>query len=835
MVKRGTEVKKTHKRLKEEKRSLHLFLFSAWISLIIVFFIVSLGISIENRKSEVGVASCTEIEKIVSKICYRQNVTLKGEIYGPRMIREMFRGFIADIDKSFWNCTGTKRISATRGPALYGNKVVENKTRLQWNELRAFNKTHVRLKGVAYNLSDITNLTSSVHVYKVWNSPILEISKTDKWDCLTKQVTPVVQDHWMSINDEEKVIAMDIENESVKKTRRTRSAGTNRKYIVTKHNWNNADLTDPIQKSYWPKGLKPHVLILGVFKNKPKPAYEELDWVTCENRVMPIEMCENSKNCPYLTKNKFLSPRPEYQFWYNIDLHCKAEYGKTTAWICYLNSDSKWDNNIFERYGIDIINLWHSWMSYQDPTNDMVKAESQRTTWSINDTLWKNGVGGSRLHPLTLSYAPRPGLSLELANASGIMDYILNNITDQQYRSAIVLYCMQIDPALRVTHTNQGIWSNHSDAINKGTLRWIGLSNFQYRVWDVFPVAMGLDDVTSQTITWRSFNHLNSEDVFPIRVYYRNNKSDQGLNKVVLAHGYWSTKYYLPMLKPSEHRGSRGVDYKVLIASPDFDIKKSSPFSRHSLRPEKAGKDKNKIRSCIWNYGVGKFEFRRNEEVKYLWFPAKEQTCDPGMFDSWTVKTPGTVFNPNRTWLHNEEHLFCTFKDLMRIGQTVYGSEVSWNDICSITSAAPLMLIARNQIMKKCAFSSLVNNQQELGGFFSVVDDYLEGLSLGGSFLFSMDFASQLVRPNSGNLFTVYWKVQKKAILWVLDNVKELAVSVWDLLVQSWYYIKIIIICLAALFVITAIMVMIIKFSKLGLWDRKALLSLNDSESEVEA
>ena len=66
----------------------------------------------------------------------------------------MFKGFIKDIDKSFWNCTGTKRISATKVPSIYGNKIVNNKTRLRWNNLTGYNQTHVKLQGFKYNLSD---------------------------------------------------------------------------------------------------------------------------------------------------------------------------------------------------------------------------------------------------------------------------------------------------------------------------------------------------------------------------------------------------------------------------------------------------------------------------------------------------------------------------------------------------------------------------------------------------------------------------------------------------------------------------------------------------------
>ncbi|XDV33496.1 hypothetical protein PO909_003892 [Leuciscus waleckii] len=640
----------------------------------------------------------------------------------------------------------------------------------------------------------------------------------DDWDCLTKTVVPIVKRSWLGKDSSEKSIAMTINDKRKSRGRSGRSASGGSKYLISKNTWNNMDNRNPVQKGYWPKGLNPYVLIIGIYKNRPKPAYVELEWVTCEKLIMPIEMCENHKKCPFLKKNKFLSDIPENQFWYDIDKHCMSAYETTSAWVCYLNDTSIWDDKVFERHGANIIKLWHEWMGLQDPENDMVKAEGQRMTWTINDTLWANGVGGSRLHPVTLNYSPRPGLSLELANHSGIVDYILNNITEQQYRSAIVLYCMGWSSVLRVTHTNQGIWKNHSDASNKGTLRWIGLSNFLYREWDVFPVAMGLDKTSNHTITWRSFNnHKANEDIFPITFYYRHNRT-VGLNSHNLAHGYWSTKYYIPMMKPSELRYG---NYRVMMASSNFDVKTSQPFSRNSLRPEILDNDQGKIRSSSWNFGLGRFEFRRDEDVKYLWFPGKEQYCSSEMFDSWKVKTPGTRFSPNISWMHEEEHIFCTFKDLMRIGATTAGDAKAWYDISSITSAAPLMMIAQNQVMKKCALARLVNSESELKGFFFPIDDFIEGFSVGPAWVYVADLSAQLIKPNRGDIFTVYWKIQKKAILWVVDNVKDFAVSVWDLIAQYGYYIKIVIICLTIIIVIIVILVMVFKSTKLGLVCRK--------------
>lgn len=99
----------------------------------------------------------------------------------------------------------------------------------------------------------------------------------------------------------------------------------------------------------------------------------------------------------------------------------------------------------------------------------MVKLEGKRSTWSINDTLWKNRVGGRRLHPLTLNHAPQPGITLDLANVSGILEYVLKNISDQQYRSAIVFNMMAWSPVNRLVNTNQGIWNNHT---NKHIKNW---------------------------------------------------------------------------------------------------------------------------------------------------------------------------------------------------------------------------------------------------------------------------------------------------------------------------------------------------------------------------
>ncbi|XP_039513043.1 uncharacterized protein LOC120468593 [Pimephales promelas] len=551
MVKQRKHLKRKYLKLRRKRSSLGIGLLSALTMLGAALLILGLGLSVDNETEVVSVSSCSVVEKLVLKICYKQTVNIGGVKYGSKMIRDMFKGMIENIDKSFWNCTGARKISATKGPALYGGKVIKNSTRLRWNILDGHNQTHVKLRGLKYNLTDITNLTFSKHVYKIWDSPVLQITGVQHWDCLTKEIVTEHSNKWLGKTVEDQSIEIEIDKVPADKRHSGRSAPEGANYHITDQTWNNEDNLDPVQEGYWPKGLNPHVLIVGVYKNKPKPAYDELNWVTCEQLVMPIGMCERRSKCPLLTRNKFVSSKPENQFWYNIDQHCRTDYGKTTAWVCYLNSTSKWDYKEFEKHGKDIINLWHDWMMLQDPSNDMVKRESRRDTWTINATLWANGVGGKRLHPLTLDYAPRPGLSIELANYSGIMDYILSNVTNQQYRSALTLYCMGWDGVHRSTHTNQGIWANHSDAVNKGTLRWIGLSNLMYRVWDVFPVVMGLDKTTTRTVSWRSFhNHPANKSIFPI-VWTRWNRT-LGLQTRTLAHGFWSSKYYLPMLKPSE-------------------------------------------------------------------------------------------------------------------------------------------------------------------------------------------------------------------------------------------------------------------------------------------
>lgn len=41
-----------------------------------------------------------------------------------------------DQKMSFCNRAGTKHISARKVPSIYGNKVVNNKTRLRWNYVK---------------------------------------------------------------------------------------------------------------------------------------------------------------------------------------------------------------------------------------------------------------------------------------------------------------------------------------------------------------------------------------------------------------------------------------------------------------------------------------------------------------------------------------------------------------------------------------------------------------------------------------------------------------------------------------------------------------------------
>lgn len=72
---------------------------------------------------------------------------------------------------------------------------------------------------------------------------------------------------------------------------------------------------------------------------------------------------------------------------------------------------------------------------------------------------------------MTLNYAPQAVITLDLANVSGILKYVLKNISDQQYRSAIVFYTMAWSPVNRLVNTNQGIWNNHTDKHNKNRLK----------------------------------------------------------------------------------------------------------------------------------------------------------------------------------------------------------------------------------------------------------------------------------------------------------------------------------------------------------------------------
>ena len=51
---------------------------------------------------------------------------------------------------------------------------------------------------------------STMVICRLWNSPLLRISQMNDWDCLTKQIVPIVKRSWLSESGSEKSIALSI-------------------------------------------------------------------------------------------------------------------------------------------------------------------------------------------------------------------------------------------------------------------------------------------------------------------------------------------------------------------------------------------------------------------------------------------------------------------------------------------------------------------------------------------------------------------------------------------------------------------------------------------------
>ena len=78
MVKRGTRLKGKCQELLHDLREVGLFLFVLLMVLVVCLLMVGFGISVENQTNKLGVASCSAVEKVVRKICYRQTVNFDG-------------------------------------------------------------------------------------------------------------------------------------------------------------------------------------------------------------------------------------------------------------------------------------------------------------------------------------------------------------------------------------------------------------------------------------------------------------------------------------------------------------------------------------------------------------------------------------------------------------------------------------------------------------------------------------------------------------------------------------------------------------------------------------
>ena len=77
--------------MRHDRSAVGLFLFVLLIILVVCLLIVGFGISVENQTNKLGVASCSAVEKVVKKICYKQTVNFDGTKYGPKMIRNMLK------------------------------------------------------------------------------------------------------------------------------------------------------------------------------------------------------------------------------------------------------------------------------------------------------------------------------------------------------------------------------------------------------------------------------------------------------------------------------------------------------------------------------------------------------------------------------------------------------------------------------------------------------------------------------------------------------------------------------------------------------------------------
>lgn len=120
----------------------------------------------------------------------------------------------------------------------------------------------------------------------------------------------------------------------------------------------------------------------------------------------------------------------------------------------------------------------------------------------------------------------------------------------------------------------------------------------------------------------------------------------------------------------------------------------------------------------------------------------------------------------------------------------------------------PLILkqmLGETQIRKICAIVPYISYLSDWKDLLEPVDDFLESESIGGHWVHRMDFWTKTKGPTDLTLIKLIGKVMKKAFKDIGVKIKEIANQIWNVLLDSWEIIKMVIYCIIGTIVVVCV------------------------------
>lgn len=784
---RGRRLKDKYRRLHQERRRNYQEV-TAGLSMAFILSIVILGgFGTKETEETYTVYPCSKLEKITKLHCYNQTIMnegspliLAGIIYDPENNAKLIRNWITEIDPEYWKCTNKE--SFLNSVADYGPTTENGETVVKWNKLKVLNQTHVLLQGQKLNNTAAKNISIKNFDLVWWSYSYGKTISTLDWNCETGKA---------EINTLKALVGK-----------------TRRKLEITNGMTETEEVesikSGPMKPAALRLGPKPidrwirmsefqdRTLIHSIHEKEPIIPAENTDWINCYKKSRATPMCDKVPGCPWIGKMLWPSNKDRSTIDHKKQCAHKIDQNKK-VWYCVIKAEAPWNQTLMERYENETISMWHEWIIKNYNFTLGTGGELDRITWTIKATLEeKKRSRGNYRHPYTLEYFPNSGIPELLLNLSGIAEYLRTEVVDQQYRSALLLYMLQGGEALK--HYTVSKRTN-------GYVRYHG------RHQDIRDVVTGRKEANL---------------IWPVHMKYL------GSHQIAKSYkkqsiGQWESGYYLKIDDPSSY--SWGSKSKIYIRPTKGIFTKKwnvtdwygGPCTRrHQIEIVKSLKGKRvayKLK-CLKEFDLGTEalmvgEREDNKKVEF-WSDRIETTypCNAELFNRWQYATfSAPIMQSYAAMTRNKSidrnYMSCNY-------EAMEGTQWTKENL-KITPLIWKQMTGETQIRKICAMIPYINYESEWKELLHPVDDYLELESIGAHWIHRIDFWTKTRNPSDVTLIKLIGKVVKRAFEDMGGKIKEVAEKVWNVIIDTWGILKIVLYCVGGIIVTIVIAIILVK------------------------